>query len=144
LNPEAEQSRGGFLSAACSQFDPKQRFANESLEFAGLSKTCHNKLPLRVLTALGPDKCSDLNMRITHQTEDDIGRLGPVARVFAAWVFLSSLLTGYGVGQAIFREPFDPQMIVGVGFFGYVIHVSGSVTFRGYAPKYLQFSRGPK
>ncbi len=79
-----------------------------------------------------------------NQSEDDVKRRGPVARVFAAIVFLGSLLTGAGIMQATFREPFNPLMIVSIIFFGFLIHVSGSVAFRGHAPKYLSFAHGPK
>jgi fatty acid desaturase len=67
-----------------------------------------------------------------------------VARIVAAWIFLGSLLTGCGVLGEILREPFHPQLIVLLVFFGFLTHVFGSVAFRGHAPKYLQFSRGPK
>jgi hypothetical protein len=79
-----------------------------------------------------------------YPTENDLKRIGPVARVLAAFILLCSFLAGAGLVFAVVTEPFDPLMLLGVAVIGIMLHVSGSVVFMGYAPKYLLFAHGSK
>jgi len=81
---------------------------------------------------------------MSYPTEHDVKKIGPVVRGLAAFVLLCGLVAGAGLAYALVTEPFEPLMLVGAAVIGLMVHVVGSVVFRGYAPKYLLFAHGPQ
>ncbi len=79
-----------------------------------------------------------------YPTESEVQKLGPVVRGLATFILFCGLLAGAGLGVAVVTEPFHPLVFVGVIIIGLLVHVSGSVVFKGYAPKYLLFAHGSK
>lgn len=79
-----------------------------------------------------------------HPTKQGIKKIGPVMRGLAAFLFFCCLLAGGGLVFAVVTEPFELLMLAGMMVLGIMIHVSGSVVFTGYAPKYILFTHGPK
>lgn len=81
---------------------------------------------------------------MSYPTESDVQKLGPAVRGFALFLFLCGFLAAGGLLFALLTEPFDYRMIPGIIVIGVMVHVSGCVIFRGYAPKYLLFAHGSK
>lgn len=81
---------------------------------------------------------------MNYPTERDVKRLSPLMRGLAAFILLCSLVAFAGLIFAAVTEPFHPFILVGVLVLGLMTHFSGSVVFKGYAPKYLLFTHGPK
>lgn len=50
----------------------------------------------------------------------------------------------FWVSSPFFTEPFDLIFVIGVLVIGLMLHISGNILFKGYAPDYLLFAHGPK
>jgi uncharacterized membrane protein YphA (DoxX/SURF4 family) len=85
--------------------------------------------------------CID-NMK--YPTELDVIKLSLFVRCLACFIFICSLIAGIGLTFALFTEQFEFGFILGFTVVGFMLHISGSVTFKGYAPKYLLFGHAPK
>ncbi len=81
---------------------------------------------------------------MNHLTAESVNKLGPVIRCLSAFIFLCSLMAAAGMLYAVISEPFHPLSFIGGLVITPVFHISGSVVFTGYAPKYLLFSHGQK
>lgn len=79
-----------------------------------------------------------------YPTEKDVKKLGPITRGLAALILICSIIAAVVLGIAAFTEPFRPLLIFGFVTVALMAHVSGSVVLKGYAPKYLLFTHGPK
>ena len=79
-----------------------------------------------------------------YQTENDVQKLDLFIRVLAAFILLCIFFALAELVFAVVTEPFHPLSIVGVIVIGFMVHFSGSVVFKGYAPKYLLFTHGQK
>jgi len=79
-----------------------------------------------------------------YPTENDVQKLGGIIRTFAAFIFVCGIVAAIGLCFAIITEPFDPLALVGGVVILVVLHISGSIAFKGFAPKYLLFAHGPK
>ena len=77
-------------------------------------------------------------------TENDVEKLGLGIRVLAGIFFICTLVAAAWVIYAIFTEPFDPMILIYIVVCIIGGHVSGKVTFTGYAPTYLLFAHAPK
>ena len=82
--------------------------------------------------------------RVNYPSESDVNKLGPFIRVLAAFILLCSAVGMAGLVFAVVTEPFDPFILVGIVVIGLLLHISSSIAFRGYAPKYLLFAHEPK
>jgi uncharacterized membrane protein YphA (DoxX/SURF4 family) len=85
--------------------------------------------------------CID-NMK--YPTELDVIKLSLFVRCLACFIFICSLIAGIGLTVALFTEQFEFGFILDFTVVGFMLHISGSVTFKGYAPKYLLFGHAPK
>ncbi len=81
---------------------------------------------------------------MNYPTENDVKKLGFIVRGLGVFIFLCSLVAGAGLVFAAVTEPFDIRFLAGVVVIGLMLHISGSIVFRGYAPRYLLFTHGPK
>ena len=79
-----------------------------------------------------------------YPAASDVKKLGPVVRGLAAFILFSNALAAAGLVFAVATEPFHPLFFVVFIVVALMAHVSGSVVFKGYAPKYLLFAHGPK
>lgn len=79
-----------------------------------------------------------------YPTKHEVKKVGPVVRVLAVFIFLCSCLAAVGLVLAMVIEPFEPLMLLVIVVIGLMVHVSGSVVFSGYAPKYLLFAHAQK
>ena len=77
-------------------------------------------------------------------TEENVKKLGIGIRILAGLIFLCGLIATAGIIYALLFEPFDSSVLVAIVVIGVMQHISGSVTFRGFAPKYLLFAHGSK
>ncbi len=71
-----------------------------------------------------------------------IQRLGVVSRVLSAFIFACSVLAMIAVVFALILEPFHYIAILVIPVFALMMHISGHITFNGYAPTYLLFAHG--
>ncbi|WP_027709751.1 hypothetical protein [Zooshikella ganghwensis] len=76
-----------------------------------------------------------------YPTENEVKKIGPVVRGLAAFILSCSFFAGVGLVFAVVTEAL---IFVGLIVVCLMVHVTGSVAFRGYAPKYLLFTHGPK
>jgi len=76
--------------------------------------------------------------------ESKVKKLGVFARVLASFILLCSLIGAGGLAFSIVFEPFHPSAIAGVFVISLMLHISGRITFKGFAPRYLLFTHGPK
>jgi hypothetical protein len=81
---------------------------------------------------------------MNYPNENDVKKVSALFRLLAAFIILCSLLAGVGLVFAFMTEPPEPVLLIGVAVIGILLHVSGSVVFTGYAPKYLLFAHGTK
>lgn len=81
---------------------------------------------------------------MAYPTESDVKKIGPAVRVLAGFLLLCALFVFVGLSIFILIEPFEPIMVLMIVATVPVMHVSGSVAFKGYAPKYLLFAHGEK
>jgi len=81
---------------------------------------------------------------MNYSTESDVTKLGPVIRVLAGFILLCSLPAGFGLVFDFVTGPFDIMMPLFIAVIFPMVHISGCICFRGYAPKYLLFAHGPK
>jgi len=79
-----------------------------------------------------------------YPLENNVKKLGAISRVLAAFILLCSLIGAAGIVFAIINEPFNPVMLAAILVIGLMLHISGSITFKRYAPKYLLFTHGQK
>ena len=79
-----------------------------------------------------------------YPSEDEVRKLGFIIRALAAFILLCGALAATGLCFAIITEPFEPIAIIGGLVILVMMHISGSVAFKGFAPKYLLFAHGPK
>ncbi|MDC9508828.1 MULTISPECIES: hypothetical protein [unclassified Pseudoalteromonas] len=79
-----------------------------------------------------------------YPTKTDVQKLGLFIRILASIIFTCSLFGALGLTFALFTEKFEFGFLIGFTVIGIMLHISGSVTFKGYAPKYLLFTHGPK
>lgn len=79
-----------------------------------------------------------------YPTEHDVKKVGIFIRCLSAFIFICSLIATLGVVFAVITEPFEPLILIGFLVVSLMLHVSGMVTFKGYAPKYLLFAHAPK
>ncbi|RFA33263.1 hypothetical protein CAL65_18020 [Alkalilimnicola ehrlichii] len=73
----------------------------------------------------------------------EIRKLGLPIRCLAAFILLCVLVAVIGLVSAAITEPFHPALLLGFVIAGVLGHVAGSITFSGYAPRYLWFAHGP-
>jgi hypothetical protein len=81
---------------------------------------------------------------MNYPTEGDVRKLGAVMRSLAGFILVCSILAGLGLGMALVTEPFHPIVLLAAAVIILMAHISGSVAFRGFAPRYLLFAHGPK
>ncbi len=79
---------------------------------------------------------------MTPPKRKDAQQLGKFYRVVAGGFFLCILLVSVAFTFILFTESFHIAMLVPVAVLAIGAHISGSVVFTGYAPRYLSFSRG--
>ena len=77
----------------------------------------------------------------THRK--NVKKLSMFYRVLSAFILLVAMISAAGIIWAIINEPFHPVAVLGVLVILVLGHISGTVVFTGYAPKYLLFSHGP-
>jgi len=65
-------------------------------------------------------------------------------RVLSGFFFTCAVIGGLGLVTAMFSEPFEFDMLYFVLLVIVSLHVSGSITFTGYAPFYLLSAHQPK
>ena len=79
-----------------------------------------------------------------YPTRNEVAKVKTFYRICAGFLFFFSALEVLLVCFIMFIEPFELIMLLGV-FIGLVLsHISGSVVFTGFAPKYLLFTHGAK
>lgn len=79
-----------------------------------------------------------------YLTRNDVAKVRTFYRVCAGMLFIFSALEVSLVCFVMFAEPFELMMVFGI-FIGLVLsHISGSVMFTGFAPRYLLFAHGAK
>ena len=81
---------------------------------------------------------------MNYPTENEVKKLGFVSRALAAFIFLCGLIAAAGVVYAVITEPLHPAIFFGALVIGALLHVSGCIVLKGYAPKYLLFAHGQK
>ncbi|OUS69392.1 hypothetical protein B5G52_16880 [Pseudoalteromonas sp. A601] len=79
-----------------------------------------------------------------YPTESDVKKLSVLIRTLSAFIFLCSLIGVVSLTFALFTEQFELGFIIGFIVVGVMLHISGSVTFKGFAPRYLLFAHGAK
>lgn len=81
---------------------------------------------------------------MTYPSQTDVAKIRPFFRFAAGFLFFLSVLEILLMAFVIYIEPFELMMLFGV-FLGLVFgHISGCVSFTGFAPKYLLFTHGAK
>ena len=81
---------------------------------------------------------------MNYPTENDVKKLGLLTRCLSALILLCCFVAAIGITYAMFAEPFHPMSVFGSLIVILLSHISGSVVFTGYSPKYLLFAHGPK
>ncbi len=81
---------------------------------------------------------------MNYPSKNDVNKVRTIFRVLAAIILLCGLLAGVNVMLAVVMESFEPAVWAGLAVVAIMSHVSGSVAFTGYAPKYLLFAHGSK
>lgn len=79
-----------------------------------------------------------------YPTENEVAKLSMGYRVLAGFILFCGLFAAVALVFAIVTEPFHPTAIIGVIVISVMLYVSGSIVFKGFAPKYLFFTHGPK
>jgi hypothetical protein len=79
-----------------------------------------------------------------YPTKLDVKKLGLFIRILSAFIFICSLVVVIGLTFALFTEQFELGFLIGFTVTGLMLHISGCITFNGYAPKYLLFAHGAK
>ena len=79
-----------------------------------------------------------------YPTENEVAKLGIVSRVLAGFILFCGIIAAAGLVFAIATEPFHPAAIIGGVVVLVILHVSGCIVFKGFAPKYILFTHGPK
>lgn len=81
---------------------------------------------------------------MNQPTQNEVRKLGIIYRFLAGFILICSAAAAAGLAFGIATEPFHPAAIIGVVVISVMLHVSGSIVFKGFAPKYLLFSHGAK
>ena len=79
-----------------------------------------------------------------HPTKNQVAKISKTYRVLAGFILFCGVVAAAGLVFAITTEPFHPSAIVGAVVILVTLHVSASIVFKGFAPKYLLFTHGPK
>lgn len=83
-------------------------------------------------------------MKMEYPSESDVRKLGVISRILAGFILLCSVMATAGLIFVVVTESFHPIAFIIAIVVGVMMHVSGSIAFRGYAPRYLLFAHGPK
>ncbi len=74
----------------------------------------------------------------------DVEKLTVGYRVLSGFFFTCAVVGGLGLAIALFSEPFETDILYFVLLVIVSLHVSGSITFTGYAQFYLLSAHQPK
>ena len=81
-------------------------------------------------------------MNTQDEEYSELQKLGPVIRALCFFLVVLSVFSLLSVITALILEPFHYIGLIAIAVSVLMLHVSGSILFTGFAPKYLLFAHG--